>query len=382
MGKKTETIAREKEALGARQKSAPLTLIHDSQNKHIANAPERVAFLSKRSLELLKGMLNESLSLELSDNEFGRVAHYAEKHRADPLTGEMWCQIRWSKKKGRDGKDVLVDNKPVYERRLIMGLSKHQVQKRLEAHADFGGLQSGVVYEKDEFSADLDKGEVHHKVTSIMRHLRGMQVAAWCRIERNGKTPYLRLLYLSERAQTDWNTGKLMGMWAGMTDTMIQKCVEMDTVRACYPSDFADVFDQDEMPPETLKPADFVEVTPSPTPQADTCPAPVASERLPDVPAEVPSAPAFDTTTEPDGSGGAFVTRDQWNATKALMQEFHLRPEQMQTLIENTFSAKIDGLNKLRKPQYAQLALRFGRLREGEIALGADLKWQEPPEAE
>lgn len=109
--------------------------------------------------------------------------------------------------------------------------------------------------------------------------------------------------------------------------------------------------------------------------------APVASEHLPAVD-EAPSASEFDTTTEPEGGQGAFVTKDQWIAAKGFMKDFKLSPEQLQTIIENTFSVRLEGLHKLRKPQYAQLALRFGRLKQGEITLGADLKWQEPPEAE
>lgn len=65
-----------------------------------------------------------------------------------------------------------------------------------------------------------------------------------------------------------------------------------------------------------------------------------------------------------------------------VMKEFKFSVAQMLLLIENTFGLKLEGLHQVKKPQYVQLMLKLNRLRSGEITLGGDMKWQEPPDAE
>jgi hypothetical protein len=91
-------------------------------------------------------------------------------------------------------------------------------------------------------------------------------------------------------------------------------------------------------------------------------------------------SPVEATTTQDADLQGIFITKDQRDHVLKVMKEFKLTQEQFAKVVENSFGSKFEGLAKLKKPQYAQLMLRFGRLREGEITLSQDLKWQEPPE--
>lgn len=320
---------------------------------------EESARMTREQIDLMK----RTICPELDDNETQLFVHFSNKHRADPLSKEAWVQKRWSKKKDRDGNVMMRDGKPVYEARLVMGLSRHQVQKRLEERADFAGIEAGIIHEKDDFTADLGSGTVKHVIKSIMLNQRGMMVAAWCRITRTGKTPYVHILYMSERKQEYY--GKAQGGWASMEGTMLEKCCIMDTVRVCYPKEFGDVADESEADAfgEKIDPAKMQEVS-APQDEPETIKEIQAKfiDAEPE-PAPVPAAPPFDINVPALGS--AFITADQLNGLKAAMQEFKLTPDQLAAVIKKGIGRDPKSIADVRKPEYAKIVKLFEGVRMG-----------------
>lgn len=92
------------------------------------------------------------------------------------------------------------------------------------------------------------------------------------------------------------------------------------------------------------------------------------------------AAPEPDAAPDAEGSGVPLLTKDQFNTLCATMREWKLSVNQMLKLIENTFKHNPGSLQKVKKAQYAQLILKFGRLKAGEITLDTKtMKFDEPP---
>jgi hypothetical protein len=246
-----------------------------------------------------------------------------------------------------------------------LGLSRHQVQKRLEERKDFAGIEAGVIYENDEFTADLGAGTVKHVIKSIMLNKRGVMVAAWCRLSRRDKTPYIHILYLHERKQEYY--GKAQGGWASMEATMLEKCCIMDTVRVCYPKEFGDVADESEVDAygEKRSPGEMQEI-PQAVDQTPETIKDIQAKFVNDEPLVVPEdqePPPFDVTVKALGS--AFITDDQLNGLKAAMQEFKLTPNQLAAVIRKGTGREPKSIADVRKPEYAKVMKLFEGVRNG-----------------
>lgn len=317
---------------------------------------------SARMTQAQVDLLKRTMCPDLLDDEVSLYVHYCQSSGADPLKKEAWAQVRFAKAKDKYGGDkVDGSGKQVYERRLVMGLSKHQVQKRLEDRPDFAGIQSAVVYEKDTFEADLGTGFIKHVVKSLMKKDRGMMIAAWCRISRRGKEPYVRILDIAERRQ---DTGSYN--WKSMPETMLLKCVEMDAVRACYPKEFANVYDESE--------ADtFGERIPVQDLQETSATVNTTVKEIETFAAELPTVPATPAVhpidVEAPSRGGAFVSADQMNGLKAVMQEFQLDAAQLGALVEKVIKRKVKAMADLVKPDFQKLAKVFEGVRDGTYTL-------------
>lgn len=334
-----------------KKKGGALTVIEGGRGDVITGDAAR---MTKDQVELMR----RTLCPDLNEDEAALYVHYCQSSGADPLKKEAWAQVRFAKKKDSYGSDVIRDGKQVYERRLVMGLSKNQVQKRLEERPDFAGLQSAVVYEKDEFTADLGSGAVKHVVKTLVKKDRGMMIAAWAKISRNGKEPYIRILDVSER-RDDKNFN-----WGKMPETMLLKCVEMDAVRSCYPKEFGSVYSEEEAGTfgEKLDPGQFVE--------AHAAPAGDTTKEIETFAQELPAvaaAPQFDT--EAGSQGGAFVDDNQMRGMKALLQEFSLSNADFSAIVEKVTGRKAKSLADIRKPDYQKIAKAFDCVRNAEYAL-------------
>lgn len=342
-----EAVAEEKDALG---KAAPAgeqagIIQHPSVSTAIADPSVSQEWMKR--LEVVR----KFVCALADENEFAVFVHYCKVQRVDPLTKDAWFTVRWSKVKGNDGKDKLdAKGSPIYERRPVYGLSSQAVHARLEDRPDFAGLESGVVYDKDQFTADLGKGEIVHKILTLVKHQRGNPIAAWARLSRKGKPPIARILYLSERFDDrSFN-------WTKMTDTMIQKCAEMDVIRAAYAKQFRATYlpEEADMVGEAIDPAKMIEhvdlterpALPPPTPPPDA---------------------AIDMEAPSSSQDATFITADQAEGVKGWMSEFKLSPEEFGKLIVSELGEKPKTLKAMTKPQYQKLAIAFGKIRAGEF---------------
>lgn len=340
---------------GKPEKKAPSSLMVIEGGKPGTIVTAESARMTQDQVELMR----RTLCPDLNDDEASLYVHFANSCGADPLKKEAWAQVRFAKAKDRYG-NVRTDNngKTIYERRLVMGLSKHQVQKRLEDRPDFTGIQSAVVYEKDQFEADLGTGFIKHVVKSLMKKDRGMMIAAWCRITRHNKDPYVRILDIAERKGDNASHG-----WGSMPETMLLKCVEMDAVRAVYPKDFANVYDEAE---------------------ADTFGERIASQDVQEVPATVKAVEAFANDLPPvsaptsearpidietKSQGGAFVSDDQIRGLVAVMQEFQLDAAQFGAILRKELGHELSALTNIKKPEFQKLAKVWQSVREGTFIL-------------
>lgn len=335
-----------------KRKAGGLTVIEGGKGGDVITSD--AARMTQEQVELMR----RTLCPELNEDEAALYVHYCQSSGADPLKKEAWAQVRFAKKKDQYGNDVIRDGKQVYERRLVMGLSKNQVQKRLEERPDFAGLQSAVVYEKDEFTADLGAGTIKHVVKTLVKKDRGMMIAAWCRISRHGKEPYIRILDVTERK--DANSFN----WGKMPETMLLKCVEMDGVRACYPKEFGTVYSEEEAGTfgERLDPAQMADA-PATSSESATKEIEAFAQELPAVGAEA----QFDT--EGGAQGGAFVDDNQMRGMKALLQEFGLSNADFGAIVEKVTGRKAKSLADVRKPEYQKIAKAFDSVRAAEYAL-------------
>lgn len=309
-------------------------------------------------------LMRRQLCPDLTEDEAALYVHFANSCGADPLKRETWAQVRFVKAKDQWGNDKIQNGRQVYERRLVMGLSKNKVQQRLEERMDFAGIQSAVVYDKDEFTADLGSGYIKHIVKSLLKKDRGMMIAAWCKISRTNKEPYVRILDLAERKQ---DTGSYN--WKSMPETMLLKCVEMDAVRACYPKELGTVYDEAEADTfgERLDPSKMEEHQPEP-PLVDSTVKDIQefSQALPSVSSEPPAA-AF--VTDIPTQGGAFVSDEQIRGLKSMMEEFHLIPADFGAILKKLLSRDVKSVADVRKPEYQTVAKAFEKVREGTLIL-------------
>jgi hypothetical protein len=347
-------------------------------------------------LEKHRQLIKRTICSHAEDDEFELFMVFCGQNNVNPLNGEAWFQIRFSKVKNYDGSDKIDPRtqKPIYERKPVFGLTIKAVRNRLEERPDYLGHEVQVIYTNDTFSYDAAAKVVNHVVNSFNKRERGVPLGAWGKLDRKEKMPMVKLLYLSERFQEkSYN-------WKGMGDTMISKCCEMDLIRAAYSKQFGSIYtpeemegrDDEQLDPSKLEPVPAVVKTENTKvaesvkaellPQATLTP---PAQEIVDKFAKEPEVPAEVTIEEEDqpddAKGSPFVIPEQFDQLQNICQEHRLSVGDFCKLIKNEFKVDIRKLSQVRKPMMPILMRKFSQVAEGALNLWKDtMRFEGPPD--
>jgi len=334
------------------KEATPSRALAASRTAEQALITDQAAHMTREQVDLLK----RTFCAQATDDELRLFLHFCARNEADPLNREAWFQVRKSKVKDPE------TDQWHWERRPVFGLGIDGIRKRLTNQPDFAGIESAVVYQKDQFSMDAGTGEISHKILTLDPTQRGTPIAAWCRITRKDKQPLVRMVLMRERC-VPGNPS-----WDRMPNTMLQKCAEMDAIRAAYPDKFAGVYAEEEMVPtaeEVGPPIEHPKLIEVPDPMIVPTPTTSFAEAV--------------LPPEPLDEKGPLITPAQYNQIKVWMQEFKLSGQDMNKVIEHEFGGPPAALARIPKPVFQKLAILFGQLRKGEVDF-KNLKFIRPPE--
>ena len=107
-------------------------------------------------------------------------------------------------------------------------------ERRANAHPDFEGIESGIVY------LDRDGNIKRREGTATYKEAGETLIGGWARVHRKG-----RIDSVSETALSEYN--KNQSVWKTMPGVMIQKCARGVALRMAFPSDFQGMYLEEEM---------------------------------------------------------------------------------------------------------------------------------------
>jgi phage recombination protein Bet len=196
--------------------------ILDTEIKEIIDTPDKAAvdvqhfgdhksvlMWTTEQIELIK----RTVAKEATDDEFEMYLHFCRTSGLDPLKKQAHFQVRIA----RNG-----------DRNVIMMAGIDGMRARAERMPDFLGINSGAVYDADEFVVDLGAGEINH-IVSFPRN--GTLIGAWARVCRQNRTPYVHWLNNAEYR------GSLLAK--EMPSLMLEKTAEAQALRHEYPEPFS-----------------------------------------------------------------------------------------------------------------------------------------------
>lgn len=116
--------------------------------------------------------------------------------------------------------------------------------KRAEAHAQYDGMEHGVVV--------LRNGDVHHEQRGAVYPEAGEKlIGGWCKVYRKDR----RMPIYAERSLKAMDKGQ--ANWRSMPDVMIDKCAQAAALREAFPDELRAMYVQEEMgsvPPQEVEP--------------------------------------------------------------------------------------------------------------------------------
>lgn len=139
-----------------------------------------------------------------TDPELKMFLSLAHKYDLDPFAKEIWCI--------KNGNNIMIQ------------VGRDGFLKIAQSDKRFKGIQSMTVYTNDELEIDPVKGAITHKPNLKDR---GTLLGAWCRVEKEGITPFITYVELKEYRKTSpiWNT---------MPGVMIQKVAQTVALRMTF----------------------------------------------------------------------------------------------------------------------------------------------------
>lgn len=204
-------------------------------------------------------LIKRTVAPDATNDELAMFLHVAAKAGLDPLQKQIWF-VKRRQKVEKNGQES-------WEDRVTIQAGVDGLQARALRMPDCEGIQSAVVYAKDDFVFDKAKGEV-------VRHLgnpfgaQGDIVGAWAIVRRAGKTPFVALIRFSEYVDLR------SFLWKNKPTVMIEKVARSTALRRAYPENFGGIYDPAEMgkdaSPEAMKAieCEVVEVKHDPAPAA------------------------------------------------------------------------------------------------------------------
>lgn len=203
-------------------------------------------------------LIKRTVAPDSTDDELKMFLHVAAQAGLDPLQRQVYFIKRRSKKKDRNGEEILRDGKPVWEEKVTIQAGVDGLQARALRMPDCEGIRSATVYAKDEFLIDRKTGEIiKHESNPFTA---GEPVGAWAIVEREGKRPFSVIVRMSEYRDTS-------PMWKNKPGVMIDKVARSTALRRAYPENFGGIYDPAEMGREAMP-------EPHEEPQAPALPAP------------------------------------------------------------------------------------------------------------
>jgi phage recombination protein Bet len=232
-----------------------------------------------------RALIKRTVAPDATNDELAMFLHVAKKAGLDPLQKQIWFVKR--------KQNVGTRESPKWEDRVTIQAGVDGLQARALRMPDCEGIQSAVVYAKDDFVFDKATGEV-------LRHqgnpfgAQGDIVGAWAIVRRAGKTPFVALIRFSE-----YHDDRSF-LWKAKPSVMIEKVARSTALRRAYPEDFGGIYDPAEMgtaaSPEAMKAIEGEVVAAAPVealPAAGKVEAPLpAAERTVEAKPETTGAPA------------------------------------------------------------------------------------------
>ena len=225
-------------------------------------------------------LIKRTVAPDASDDELKMFLHVAAKAGLDPLQRQVYFIKRRSKKKDRDGNEVIVNGKQVWEEKVTIQAGVDGLQARALRMPDCEGIRSAPVFAKDDFVIDRKTGEIiKHESNPFTA---GDAVGAWAIVERAGKKPFSVVVRIAEYRDTS-------PMWKNKPSVMIDKVARSTALRRAYPENFGGIYDPAEMGREAM--VEPAPEEPSATPPPAALPEPVTVAAV-EVKAEPPPPPA------------------------------------------------------------------------------------------
>lgn len=128
----------------------------------------------------------------------------------NPFNKEIWCY--------KDQKD-----------NLIIFTGRDGLLKKSQTNADYAGMRSAEIREKDEFSADIPNGKIEHKITSISNEDRGQILGAYAIVFRKDGEPTIELADFKTYAKLSH-----YGPWKTHGADMIKKVAEAHALKKAF----------------------------------------------------------------------------------------------------------------------------------------------------
>tara|TARA_R100000808_G_scaffold9072_1_gene25217 strand:+ start:2074 stop:3309 length:1236 start_codon:yes stop_codon:yes gene_type:complete len=174
-------------------------------------------------------LIKRTVAEGTTDDEFAMFLHYCQTSGLDPLRRQAHCIVReWVDKRGNE------------KRQTTMMTGIDGFRARAESFPDFLGIQSGVVFQGDDFSIDYATCVVHH-VAHFPRKTKG-PTGAWAVVKRTGRDAFIHYC--------DWQElfDNFSPMHKKMPEVMARKTVEAQALRHEYPEPFSGLYDPAEIP--------------------------------------------------------------------------------------------------------------------------------------
>jgi len=202
--------------------SKGLTVIEGKQSVLEGSPSQLVGGLAPRDKATIMSLCMPSGA---NDSELAMYLYRCKEQGFDPLSGELVLQRRVSSKDGSVSLSFIT--------------TRDALLKKAELNPNYGGINSGVVKEGDNFQVDTEKGTLHQSFGAK----RGKIIAGWAVVQHRNRLPVIAIADYAEYAAANFKSP----VWASMPSAMIQKVAEVAALRRQFPILTQGVYTTDEM---------------------------------------------------------------------------------------------------------------------------------------
>lgn len=157
-------------------------------------------------------VMQQTVAKNTNEAELIYFLNTAKTIGLNPFNKEIWC---YKDHKGN----------------LIIFTGRDGFLKKAQEHPGFNGMRSCEVREKDEFSADVPAGKVHHNITSLSAEARGPIVGAYAIVFRKDSEPTIEFALSSEYKP---KSPSAFSPWSHKESEMIKKCAESKALKKAF----------------------------------------------------------------------------------------------------------------------------------------------------